>query len=719
MNKQNHQDFELQSNYQKWLDESNIQVQSQLFKTATENVVAGWGCVATSFIKEGTILFEIPREACFTANEFSRGGHGDGSSSSEDDEDEADVDEAITSDTQKKLALKLLREMENSERDTRKVSKWKPFLDLLTSHPLPWTWPKSFREKVLLGTELEKVVEKKVERIRKEYKKITSSSAAATKGKSKKKSCMPNVTYQQYLRATSLVASHANPWFGVSIVPFNTTLNCPNVGDEANVEFDLVKKKIQLPLSGTASDATNTPSSNKSKRKGRNGTRKGNKNSKEKTITQVMIVGKAMADIQPGQELFQQYGDSVAELVYRCGFAPRRLEWTDGGEARSIDNRVDLKGNGKRIDCYDEIGVMEGDVVSLSIRHIVQCVEAVLKKNFNRDKGDNGVVITSLLPRMEALKQSGAIDESPWDGLNGWEYVTAEISMPSKSFMSADLKKNNTDYRSGNDNSKKRRRNDDTSGEQDRSVYDDGGISKLIGISLVLMANEEEWHRISTALKEAMKAKRSTHDSDDDDDDDESRSDDIAASSILASLANLNASQTQKLRQLALDVGQDDNDPWRALLLFVSKVKAINESKDFNSNIDEMRKKQKIENIDGNATPNATTNGLLWKLAFEAARLAIQKRMDVLLEGEKNCMSLLEELTRESQKQQSTSAILPFSGKKKDDLFEEEELNYEEKKDAIHTVQTLRNVEKSILLRAVEVLDDASTELIIEHDVIS
>jgi len=93
--------------------------------------------------------------------------------------------------------------------------------------------------------------------------------------------------------------------------------------------------------------------------------------------------------------------------------------------------------------------------------------------------------------------------------------------------------------------------------------------------------------------------------------------------------------------------------------------------------------------------------------------------MDVLLEGEKDCMSLLEELTRESQKQQSTSAILPFSGKKKDDLFEEEELNYEEKKDAINTVQTLRNVEKSILLRAVEVLDDASTELIIEHDVIS
>lgn len=516
MNKHHHQDSPFQTNYQKWLDENNVQVQSQLFKTTTENVVAGWGCVATSFIKEGTILFEIPREACFTSNEYSRGGHGDGSGSSEDDE--ADVDEAITSDTQKKLALKLLREMENGERDTRKVSKWKPFLDLLTPHPLPWTWPKSFREKVLLGTELEKVVEKKVQRIRKEYKKITSSSTVATKGKTKKKSCVPNITYQQYLRATSLVASHANPWFGVSIVPFNTTLNCPNVGDEANVEFDLVKKKIKLPFSGTASDASNNSSSNKRKRKGRNGTRKGNKNSKEKTVTQVMIVGKAMTDIQPGHELFQQYGDSVAELVYRCGFAPRRLG--DECEALSIDIRVDLKGNGKRIDSDEEIGVMEGDVVSLSIRDIVQCVETVLKKNFNRDKEHNGVVISSLLPRMEALKQSGAIDESPWDGLNGWEYVTAEISMPSKSFVSAHLNKNNTDDKSGN-NSKKRRWNYDISGGRDISLYDDGGISKLIGICLVLMANEEEWQRISTGLKCSMKSKRSTHDSDDDDNDGE------------------------------------------------------------------------------------------------------------------------------------------------------------------------------------------------------
>lgn len=184
-------------------------------------------------------------------------------------------------------------------------------------------------------------------------------------------------------------------------------------------------------------------------------------------------------------------------------------------------------------------------------------------------------------------------------------------------------------------------------------------------------------------------------------------------------MANLNASQTQKLRQLALNVGQDDNDPWGALLLFVSEVKTINKTKDFNNNVDEMRKKQKIGNSDGNATPNAITNGLLWKLAVEAARLAIQKRMDVLLEGEKTCVSLLEELLRESQKQQSTSAILPMSGKKTVDRFEEEELNYEEKKDAINTVQTLRNVEKSILLCAMEVLDDVSTELITGHDVIN
>lgn len=45
-------------------------------------------------------------------------------------------------------------------------------------------------------------------------------------------------SYREYLDVDAcsiLVASHVNPWLGVSIVPFNTTLNW----GETNVEFEL------------------------------------------------------------------------------------------------------------------------------------------------------------------------------------------------------------------------------------------------------------------------------------------------------------------------------------------------------------------------------------------------------------------------------------------------------------------------------------------------
>ena len=46
------------------------------------------------------------------------------------------------------------------------------------------------------------------------------------------------------------------------------------------------------------------------------------------------IVGKAICDIKKGDELFQDYGDSVAELVYRCCFAPSNCRME--GDAVSI-----------------------------------------------------------------------------------------------------------------------------------------------------------------------------------------------------------------------------------------------------------------------------------------------------------------------------------------------------------------------------------------------
>lgn len=55
--------------------------------------------------------------------------------------------------------------------------------------------------------------------------------------------------------------------------------------------------------------------------------------------------------------------------------------------------------------------------------------------------------------------------------------------------------------------------------------------------------------------------------SDDDNDAASSRYDDITASILLSALANLSDKQCDEMKELALSVGSDGNDPWRALLL--------------------------------------------------------------------------------------------------------------------------------------------------------
>ena len=56
---------------------------------------------------------------------------------------------------------------------------------------------------------------------------------------------------------------------------------------------------------------------------------------------------------------------------------------------------------------------------------------------------------------------------------------------------------------------------------------------------------------------------------------DDSRSDDIVASVLLSSLANMTPEQSVQLQQLALDVGMNEHDPWRALLAQVCKAKVL------------------------------------------------------------------------------------------------------------------------------------------------
>lgn len=557
-------------------------MRSDLVETTQQNVVAGWGCVAKADIPEGTVLFRIPRSACFIATK-------DGDNHQDDDHDDDDsYHDPTTKDTQKDLALHLLKH--------RHSSTWAPFLNLLTPQSLPWTWNEALRD-CLQGTELEQVLQNKIRRIQAEYESILNSWDAQTE----KREC---ITYQEYLDATSIVASHANPWFGVSIVPFNTTLNW---GRHVNVEFDLDEMH---------SDHDD------------------NHHSRE------VVVGRAVRHITNGSELFQQYGESVAEVVYRCGFAPK------------LDPCA------------------SSDSVSLFIWDVVRIMEKLsspetndLNSSYpgNQNTTKIGIptssIITHLSSRIEALKKSGAVDTCPWDGMD--ECLSAELSLPSIVFTKAIT--TGTGAKPSKDVAvrlRKRQRDeveygqDDISNEE-RSSYDDGGISKLIGICLVLAADDEAWKRTSAAIDNIPDNANQQEDGDqsesgddcpssEEENETESRYDDIAASVLLASLGNLTPQQSTKLQQRSLDVGMGGHDPWRALLLEL-----------------------------GNMTNSKQM--LKWDIAFEAAKLVIHERLDRLVRGEERCRKIKSACPQEQE--------------------------------ALDTIQTLQLVEKSLLSNALQILD--------------
>jgi hypothetical protein len=185
-----------QLKYLQWLQSKHVHVASNLVTTTNDTnlIVAGWGCVAKSDIEKGMVLFSIPREACFGATAVA-------DNASEDDDDDDDDDDPTTRDTQMDMAMSILRcQQQNNKNETEDGQDWTPFLNLLTSppHGLPWMWTPEFRQAVLRGTELERVVENKVKRISMEYEQIVKQQQQQHE--------LSSITYQEYVNACAIVS---------------------------------------------------------------------------------------------------------------------------------------------------------------------------------------------------------------------------------------------------------------------------------------------------------------------------------------------------------------------------------------------------------------------------------------------------------------------------------------------------------------------------------
>eukprot|EP00985_Skeletonema_marinoi_P008083 scaffold3597_cov82-Skeletonema_marinoi.AAC.2 len=111
-----------QHKYQQWLRSKQVHVASNLVTTTNDTnlVVAGWGCVAKTDIEPGTVLFSIPRDACFGA-----------SVTENDDDDGEEEEDPTTRDTQMDLAMSILHCQNQQYLDNNYEAKaeedWSPF----------------------------------------------------------------------------------------------------------------------------------------------------------------------------------------------------------------------------------------------------------------------------------------------------------------------------------------------------------------------------------------------------------------------------------------------------------------------------------------------------------------------------------------------------------------------------------------------------------------
>ena len=454
-------------------------------------------------------------------------------------------------------------------------------------------------------------------------------------------------------------------------MPFNTTLNW---GKVPNVEFDLEEED-------------DNP---------------GNNNNSE---TCQRIVGRASCNIKKGQELFQAYGTSVADSVYRYGFAPPKLEDSDS---------------------------MDGDVVSIDVTDILsiaqetknkkgktQCslnsetLNVKTRRQVGSEESDNRFASTTNIPqlasRLDALKLSGALDESPWDGLDG--HWTAEIARPAQPF----LQSLRASSQAKNHPKRGRENGTSTMKTEDKLVYDDGGLSKLVGTFLVLLADEAAWERASLALQnfdDDHQESRSSGGSESEDGEhieasDESRKDDITASILLSEIFNLSPEQTEALLQVALHAGAGGNDPWRALLDEIANVVAFDHSSEQQPKKRKTLQYQEEENEKD--TPNTTACTLNDKTYFsrrvqlraasEAALTALLMRREAAIEGELSCQEIIADLHENADREYNNNK---HKGS--------EEINSAAKVGAFKTVKILRDVEKSILDQAIEMLQMTAVE---------
>ena len=196
----------------------------------------GWGLMSRDTkIPKGTIICRVPKEAAFRGE--------DGSSSCEN------------KDSQFHLAIRLLRE----QRKGAASAVWPKIATLPGGVPVCWAWTEE-EQLWLIGTELQPIIESKLRRLASEFQDLV---APLNEG----------WTQAMYVDACATIISHANPWWGVSSVPF---VDMGNHDDDPHVEF---------------------------RQKGKH------------------VVGTVLKTIPKFSEIYQSYGDlGSADLLYRYGF---------------------------------------------------------------------------------------------------------------------------------------------------------------------------------------------------------------------------------------------------------------------------------------------------------------------------------------------------------------------------------------------------------------